>query len=198
MLHIPENTGTTACNIGLDPGSDTLGMACITFSLETGEMLGAWARTLHGAKLARNKVWLTGLFGERVARIEALGENLRALFQHEQPFDIASESPFLGKFAAAYGALVEVICMIRREVMIYDQWKTLSLIDPPSVKKAVGAPIKGGKEGKLLVAKAIKDLVDSGKLKYTGDIPLEDLDEHSNDALAVAYARWLTFRSRFP
>lgn len=198
MLHIPENSPDVATICATDPGSDKLGVAAIRFSLTTGDIVSSSAQTFEGAKLARRKPWVSDLFGDRIARVESLGESYLAFLHHEKPFDIASEAPFMGRFPAAFGALVEVISMLRRQVMTYDSRIGFNLIDPPTVKKAVGAPVKGGKEGKDAVAKAIRDLIARGILKYDGETPIEELDEHSNDALAVGICRWMQFRRHFP
>ncbi|EKD22653.1 MAG: hypothetical protein ACD_84C00020G0001, partial [uncultured bacterium] len=79
---------------------------------------------------------------------------------------------------------------IRRAVMHYDIWTSLDFVDPPTVKKAVGAH---GKSQKYDVRKKVLALKE---LCYNGEIPIELLDEHSIDALAVAYHRLIILRAR--
>jgi Holliday junction resolvasome RuvABC endonuclease subunit len=64
------------------------------------------------------------------------------------------------------------------------------MIDPPSVKKAVGATSHAKKDE---VKAALARLPD---LNYNGPVPLEMLDEHSIDALAVAYCRLKILREQ--
>lgn len=180
MLVIPEGSSSTASIIGLDPGSDSLGTGIIRFDIQTLEIEASFARTIHGSKFARHS-WRNEHHGERAARIYELEEYLLWLFVSEHAFKIASESPFFSVLHPnAYGALTEVICAIRNAMNRYDRYKVLELIDPPSVKNAVGA--KGN---------ADKDPVKAGliampDLNYCGDVPLEHLDSHSCDGLAVA------------
>ena len=60
----------------------------------------------------------------------------------------------------------------------------LTLIDPPTVKKAVGAP---GNADKLVVKNFVKM---SSIINYAGDTPIDLLDEHSIDSIAVNFAQF--------
>jgi Holliday junction resolvasome RuvABC endonuclease subunit len=72
-------------------------------------------------------------------------------------------------------------------MLAYDPWKPLYRVDPPTVKKKVGAP---GNADKNAVKQALLRLPD---LNYQGETPLAMLDEHSVDALAVAYGKWRAY-----
>ena len=191
MLRIPDGYGDTFKIVSLDPASDSLGCAVLTVDAVSFEIVSTEATTFRGSKLARQLEWVLQLHGERIARIAAHEKNLLRIFKELQPFDIVSEAPFMGRFPAAYGALVEVICAIRRAVACYDQWKELNLIDPPTVKLSVGAEVRGGKDS---VRNAILGMAD--KIRYAGTVPLEMLDEHSIDAIAVGICRLQQLRSQ--
>lgn len=183
MLPIPLVGQSTATVVGIDPGTVKLGFSAIEFDVVTFEVVKIESITLDGDKLPSSQ-WTGRLYGDRARRVESLEYHLLQRFEDVQPFGIASEAPFYNqKRPNAYAALMEVICGIRSAVRAYSVSRPLYLIDPPSVKKAVGA---AGNADKLAVQAAIiKHPVISSKLT----VPITTLDEHSLDATAVAY--WL-------
>ncbi len=185
MLRMPSDPGSIISVVGIDPGSTTLGTAVLWIDLNTMKVISSSAKTFHGDRLQGGESWLGDIHGDRFSRIAALEQSLLRLFMHVKPYMIASESPFMSmRRPQAYGVLTEVMCAIRNAVMLYDAWKPLYIIDPPTVKKNVGA---AGNAGKEEVKQALLRLPE---LYYSGETPLELLDEHSVDALAVAYGRW--------
>lgn len=191
MLRVPYGSGSIISIVGIDPGSDTLGTAILWVDLSLMRIVSSSAKTFRGEKLLPNDSWTESLYGNRLARIWALENELVHLFDHVQPFMIASEAPFVNKrFPQAGLALTEVVCAVKNAVIRYDRWKPLSMIDPPTVKRSVNAKVMGGEKGKEEMKRAVLELTD---LHYAGDTPLESLDEHSVDALAVAYGRWHSF-----
>lgn len=186
VLALPSSDDRSSASIlGLDPGSETLGAAILTFDLATLAIIRFEAATYYGSKLP-SRDWTRELYNERAQRIEAHYLNLTRLLRQVQPLAIASEAPFFnGASPNAFGALTEVVCALRQAVNDYDVWKHLYMIDPPSVKVAVGAP--GGTRDKLLVKTcmaAIPQLM--GALVES----FATWDEHSVDAGAVAYCQY--------
>jgi Holliday junction resolvasome RuvABC endonuclease subunit len=197
MLVIPEGASPVGCIVGIDPGSDTLGFAALAVNVMTLEIVESVAFTFSGSKLA-NDGWYGDMHGARAARIAALSEKVAQQLRFYQPNLVASESPFYSQFRPqAYGALTETVDAIRNAVWSYDCWLDLFMIDPPTVKKSVGArnPTKdmSHDEKKSLVKWALMALPD---LNYNGPTPLNMLDEHSIDALAVAYTRLRILREQ--
>jgi Holliday junction resolvasome RuvABC endonuclease subunit len=187
MLRMPYDSGSIISIVGIDPGSTTLGTGTIWVDLTTMRIVASQAVTFHGDRLYRES-WTGGLYGDRIARIWALENSLVHLFQQTQPFLIASEAPFINpRFPQAGLALTEVVMMIRNAINRYDPWKAPLMIDPPTVKNAVGAPGNADKDRVKLALMQLPDLC------YNGAVPLQNLDEHSVDALAVAYCRWRTY-----
>lgn len=185
MLNMPPDSSQVVSIIGIDPGSHCLGVGVIRFDITTLRIVDCDAWTLVGKKLAGKQGWMTDLHGERNGRVYALEQELLRIFQYFQPLEIASESPFINsKFPQAGLALTVVVCGIRQAVMQYDVWKELHLIDPPTVKMAVGAP---GNAPKEVVKEKIMAIPN---LNYIGSMALSSLDEHSIDALAVAFCRF--------
>jgi Holliday junction resolvasome RuvABC endonuclease subunit len=186
MLRLPADSGSLISVVGIDPGTTTLGVAVVWIDLNTMQIVSSEAMTFRGDRLRdEESSWLGNLHNDRLARICALESALLHFLQQVRPFLIASEAPFISmRQPQAYGALTEVMCGILNAVMFYDAWKPLYRIDPPSVKKRVGV---AGNADKHAVKHAVMQLPD---LHYAGDVPLAQLDEHSIDALAVAYGRW--------
>lgn len=186
MLRMPEGASYYATIIGLDPGTDTLGVSILTFNVYSLQIITSEAFTLRGGKMMNKDGWSALQKGERFARIEKLKDKLLDIFNKEMPLFIVSESPFFSRtHPMAYGALMEVLTNIHQAAYEHDPWVTLHTIDPPRIKNAVGA--KGGSK---------KDAVREGVLKlgpelrFIGPGLLEQLDEHAIDALAAAYAQF--------
>lgn len=190
MLAIPQGAQNVATIVGIDPGTDTVGVAILKFDLTTFQIVGVDAQTLHGSKLNKSNIWMSELHGDRASRIYHLQENLESIFNFVQPMDIVAESPFFSRRRPqAYAALTEIVTAIRFAVMRHDGWKQLLLVDPPSVKVAVGAEVQGGKES---VRQALLKILP--ELHYCGMIPFLQLDEHSIDAIAIALWRFYVIR----
>lgn len=190
MLTMPPGASPYACIVGIDPGTLTLGVAKITVDLRDWSIHDSIAWTLNGAKLAGKDNWTQVIHGDRIGRIEALQCALERIFALYEPIEIASESPYFSHLhPGAYGPLVEIITAIRLAVMHYDAWQPLTMIDPPTIKNAVGA--KGAAKKDVMKEKVLGL---ASTLKYNGPTPMEALDEHSIDALAVAFAQYKTAR----
>lgn len=184
MLVIPSYSSSIASIIGIDPGSSNLGIGIIYYDVKTFQIVGSKAFTLNGAKLGKGS-WVTKIHGDRAGRINALGEALlQVILNEEGVTDIVSESPFMSRFAQAFASLTEVVAEVRRVIINHFPWLTLHLIDPPSVKNAVGAK---GNADKDEVKTAISNLPG---FVYNDPDEFMFLDEHSTDALAVAYSRY--------
>ncbi len=188
MLTMPQNSTPLVSIVAFDPGSQMFGVAVLDFNIETLEIVSTEAWTLNAAKLAGKNTWIEELEGNKASRLHALHIALVRLFNYVQPLEIASESPFINqKFPQAGLVLTEVITTIRTAVRQHDVWKVLELIDPPTIKMAVGAP---GNANKDVMKEKILSLIP--QLNYSGEVPPEQLDEHSIDAIAVAYCRYKT------
>lgn len=184
MLPLPAADQNIATIVGIDPGTTRLGLATLEYNVETFEIVRCGARTLHGEKLPGSE-WLGSLYGDRFKRIEAMRDVLTEHFRSVEPVIIASESPFINvKRPAAYGALTEIVYAIKLAVVEYSQWRPLHLLPPSTVKNAVGA--KGGADKDIIK----KSLMKLAAIASTCATDLSELDEHSIDALAVAYCAW--------
>lgn len=176
----------TANIIGIDPGSETLGLSVITFNVTNMEIMSTQAHTFVGSKLPFMNEWDCATHSARFSRINAHAQNLLNVFNHYQPLQVACESPFFNpRRPNAFEVLVEVLNAIRRTVYTYDPWRHLYMIDPPTVKNSVHA--KGGAD-KDVMKMSVSNL--RQELKIINDSQYEMFDEHSIDAIAVAYCRY--------
>jgi Holliday junction resolvasome RuvABC endonuclease subunit len=170
--------------IGIDPGSDKLGVSLYKVEFDTFKILESRAFTIIASKMVNERSWLAQIHSYRTARIYKLRECLLEYFNKIQPSVIACESPFFNpRRPGAFQPLVEVLSMIKDAVIEYSVWQPLFMIDPSSIKNSVHA---AGNADKDKMKESVLKLTD---LAYNGDIELKDLDEHSIDALAVGYCQ---------
>lgn len=186
MLTMPINASSEVTIIGIDPGSSRLGLSILRFSAEwPHNILSTEALTFAADRMTNKESWISENFGHRVDRIQWLENEIYAVLVHVKPIHVGVESPFINALRpAAYGALVEVIGAIRRAVMRYSLWTSLSFVDPPTAKKAIGAPGNAKKEQMYERLMAI-----APTLNFVGPKPIYLLDEHSVDSIAIAL--WL-------
>lgn len=175
--------------VGIDPGSTTLGFSVLEYDARTLRIIRTYAYTFNADKMKLSDLDALS-HSERYARIYALMQALYEAFLELQPTFVISESPFMAmRRPQAYGALVEVVFAIRSALREYDPAMSLDLVDPPSAKNAVGA---SGNAKKEQVAHAIKKILHQICFDSSAsNITFDELDEHSVDAIAIAYSRWL-------
>lgn len=188
MLPIPSDPNLTVSVVGIDPGTEMLGVAAIYFNLTTFQILKINATTFRGSKLPGSE-WTSIIHSDRVMRLQSHRANLINLLNEINPIAISVESPFYtSRMPSAFGALTEVVAMIRSAVLEYDVWRRIYLVDPPNVKKALGAK---GNADKLEVKQALVNMPELSNVIVGG---LDSLDEHSIDAIAVALHLYIQYR----
>lgn len=169
--------------MSVDPGTNALGLSAHEFNLTHGTMTVLDAYTVNVPRVT-NLYCSDTLFyhDERVAKLKAIEMSISNYARAWEIENAVSEAPYMGKFPAAYSALVSCINAIRSGCSFYDATIYLQVIDPATVKKQLGVP--GNSGDKSLVIKAIEksDIID------TSLIDLSKLDEHSIDAIAVGHA----------
>lgn len=169
--------------ISIDPGTNSFGIAILDIVQES-KLYVRYADTINVEKISRPFIGINEVHGEKVAKLFALERFLIEFLMENTPHRVVSESPYMGRFPAAFGALVECLTAIRRALMTYDLNLPLNLIDPASVKQAIGVNGKSG--DKSLMAKAVASL--DGYIDFDEGVVLSDLDEHAIDAIAVGAA----------
>lgn len=190
MIHlIPHNAGDVASIIGIDPGSEHIGIARIDFNVVTLDIVRTMAQTFVGSKLSFMNKWIAETHSDRFARIEAHKRNLHLVLNECRPVVVACESPFFNALRPnAFQVLVEVLTALKYTCYEYDPELLFTMIDPPSAKKAVGAKGNAKKEDMRTAVLQLPDLC------FAGTTPLHFLDEHSIDSIAIAYSKIQEFR----
>lgn len=174
--------------MGIDPGTDTLGVSVLDVCLATNRVSIIDAKTYSGSALSKDLFpHLRTIHGDKYGRLKAHELNLYWIIEGYGPHEVISESPYMGSFASTYGALLQCLMCINNALMAYDWRMPLLLVDPASVKKNIGVNGKSG--DKSLMTKAVLSLIQTGALHNPNNIDIEALDEHSIDSIAVAYVR---------
>lgn len=178
MLFIPEADPCVRI-MGFDPGGK-LGMAVLEVNLITERVCVKMAGTLSSDKAPTRYPVVFEYHGAPIARHHFVKDELRCIFDQYRPHVVASEAPFMGRLPQVFKSLVLLVYNIRLALFDYDTHKPLILLDPPSVKKSVGAK---GRSDKDVMKEAVM------KLDIESDVVLSELDEHGIDAIAVAYSQ---------
>lgn len=181
MLYVPPSDEPFRI-VGIDPGSDTMGLCVFHVHLEKRTAVVVDGHTVNATLLSARIPQMQEIYGDKIARLCAINDYLTQYLSHHQPHAVITEMPFMGRFPAAFAALTECVSIIRQAVMNYDPYVGLQSVDPPSAKKAVGVSGKGS--NKEEVADAICHLPD---LEYHPDVNPHLFDEHTSDSAAVAY-----------
>ena len=179
MLHVPESPVCYRI-LSIDPGTDTLGVGVLDCDLKEGQVQVQHGGTLVSSRGLHFFDHIEESFGTRQAKLHSHAQRLHWLLHHYQPQAVICESPYMGRFAQAFRALVECLTMIQSCVHQYNPSLAIETVDPPSAKKAVGASGRGG--DKNPIRRAIAQLQ---WLEFHPSLDLSQLDEHAIDALAV-------------
>jgi crossover junction endodeoxyribonuclease ruvC len=167
--------------MAIDPGSSCLGVAIYKLNFHTREIIESSAFTLHAKESFHYSRCLGETFGDKYTRLMALENELRELFQYYNPSIVMCESPFFNSFTPnAYAILTELVNLIQNTLRNYNNHIPFFKVDPPTAKKAVGAKGNAKKEEMTVAIDKIKH-----QLKLIN--PVNELDEHSIDALAIGY-----------
>lgn len=171
----------------IDPGSDTLGLAVMDYYIPDRTLTVIDLTTLHASKQIKDHPMLVEYHGEKFARLWVIGQILTHYIDHYQPDGFISESPFLGKFAASFRALVECMLVIEQRVIAYTAHIPLETVDPVRAKQAVGIKAKGSTKEDVANA-VIAEL----RIQFAEGIARLGRTEHEYDACAVGFYKFKT------
>lgn len=169
--------------VGIDPGTDKLGFSVYNYHLTERRIVSSAATTLVGSKMISCDPFID-VHGKRARRLNGLSAVLTQYFQIFNPVAVACEHPFYNMARpSAFEPLLESILAVRSALFEHDPQMQVIAVDPSSAKNAVGA--KGGdkKDKMQLAVQALAPVISFNPLVF--GMPLESLDEHSIDALAV-------------
>lgn len=164
----------------IDPGTDTLGVAILDVYLIRRIIRVVEVRTFRASDHFASVQHFNYLHSDRTLRMYWHGINLTNLLFAWMPQAVIAEAPYMGRFPAAYEALVECRAMIRQAVWDYHPGIPLLLVDPPTAKKSVGAIVKKG--SKENVQESVLKLP---FVEWYQPLGIDQIDEHGFDAIAV-------------
>lgn len=170
--------------IAIDPGLNRMGVSVLDVDLINQKIYILYAETIDSVKGIRQKPNVgVGRFSERMAKVHYLRSNLESLFRKWQPLTVVYETPFFRRFPQPYEALIQSVEAIRGACVSYSPLVELDGIDPPTVKKAVGAKGDSSKDAVYKAIHALPEIVYSEETRSL----LSSLSEHSSDSIAVGY-----------
>jgi len=181
--------------LSIDPGGDTIG-----FAISEWDMCRGLIRPLHAfthrvdQSLRREYKYLEDHYDPLDIRMVCIHDVVSRLYRDWGIWQVAHETPFMGSFAQAYASLTAVCTQIRQAAIRHYPPLPVFGYSPSEVKRAVGVP--GRSNDKSLMFEAIQRCphLDLSRIHET----LQELDEHSVDAIAVAVAHYKTHWEDFP
>lgn len=179
MLSLP-NAGESFRVLGIDPGSTSLGLSILEWSMDGNQFLVTHTETLF--LTGRDFPLAAEHHGIRLSRHFELEDKLHSFMLTFRPHAIASESPFMGQFATAFKALSECLVVLQRYMYQYNPHLTFHYYAPKQVKSAVGVVLTGNKGRKK--EDNMNAVFNHPQLIWQVD--QAQLDEHTVDATAVA------------
>ena len=167
--------------LSIDPGTYHTGIAIMDLDY-LGKINIRFVETIDSEHLSLTMGDVIHIHGDRFARILAITRQITHLMELYKPNVIVSESPYMGRFPTAYGALMEVLAMIRLTIYQCNPSMEFLTIEPSVVKQAFN--VKGTSGNKQLMYEGLLKL----NLDFDTYLHWQNFDEHSIDAIAVGYA----------
>lgn len=171
--------------LGIDPGSTAMGLALFDLDLKNQKIVGIQAWTIKTDKLKNDTGLPEELYADRQIRLHKLYLAMKRLLTQEHVNHVAYEGPFMNRLQpSAYGPLVALMTMVHLAVMETASGMGFSVFQPQQVKKSFGVAGKKGKEVMLEALSLNDDLMSA--MAFSNCL-LNELDEHSVDAIAAGY-----------
>lgn len=167
--------------ITIDPGTNTCGFSITTVNLATRQITIADAYTVKGNGFITKQKDFVAMHGDKEAKLNGYHKHLYTLCMRHEPYLVASEAPFFGRFAAAGLALTKQVYSFRMAVRAYDKWCPMLLVEPTTLKKFMKT--KGNSKDKSLMHNALKARQD---ILYGDHLDVKSMDEHTVDAICVS------------
>lgn len=169
--------------IGIDPSVNNFGISIYSIDYLSRKINSIEAFTLKNQRLYDNSTLDEDLYSDRNIKIYKLKNHFINILANINPSLVICESPFYNpSMPNAYASLVQIIQTIQFACLEYNNNIYFSTIEPLLVKKTIGAGMTTGKidvkdsvlRNELIMSKIINNVI--------------ELDEHSIDAIAIAYS----------
>lgn len=171
--------------VGIDPGISNMGMSAISVSPDLTTINYIHADTSHGDKAILD-VPSTYTVDARFTKLLYHSNNLTKWLLKYRPSYISYEEPFIhGTRPTAYGALVESVSYIKSTSFNFNPNINIYGYTPLNIKKTVHTE---SFKGKGFVLDALNNINEIKNQMVPG------LDEHSIDAIAIAYTHLVYLR----
>lgn len=163
----------------LDPGVSKTGVAVLEVYASDRIPTVLFVETVDGARLARRNPAGVAAHGERFTKITSIKNKITKLAAEYQVDYIVTEVPYLGRFAAAFAALSEMVLVFAQIAADSDHVLDFIRIEPSVAKKYMGVP--GGSKDKSAMTHALA----GHPIEWMPGYSISELDEHSIDAICV-------------
>lgn len=166
--------------ISIDPGTNACGFVNLEIDLDAKAIHISNAYTYFGKEPLKRSKEFAELYCERDARNKGYHDHLYKMVNRLDPYMVACEAPYLGRFANAFGALKEQLMIFRMACWKYSHYLPFELVEPSVVKKHMKVPGKSGDKDLMTIA-----LSKRTDISYSDHIDFSKLDEHSIDAVCI-------------
>jgi Holliday junction resolvasome RuvABC endonuclease subunit len=163
--------------LGIDPGINHLGVAILSKNYTDSKIKIEYVKTFHTETY--NIHFSNEEIIQRFNKIKYLEKLLFNLLMDYYPNKVITEVMYFNKFPQSFRDLTECIYMIQNLIYNFDSTIEFEKIEASKVKQFLKVSGKSG--DKLLVKEKIL------KLNLLSEYTLNDLDEHSLDAIGIAY-----------
>ena len=181
-LYVPAGYGQFKM-VSFDPGLNNTGVCAMDIDSRTGAILSIEASTLRNNKLCNWDGLDEEVTTERMIKLFKLKTAIVHVLANYNPVWVGCEAPFFNSLMPmAFGYLLEVVSVIHGSVIDYNPNIPFELESPQSVKKSLGVAGKPGKEVVLEAMRGIPEIMNALRT------PIETLDEHAIDSVAVGYS----------
>ena len=181
MLHHPQGSQHYVV-LGIDPGVNRMGFGVIHIELHSMQAQLIHAGTLSSIKLMRYYGFNAEQHSISDLKLKAMGWAFKDILATHQPHCVVCEGAYVGEFVTSYESLIKTQSMLRHHLRHYDPHLSLTMVDAPRVKNAIGVCGRG--RDKELMQRQL--LTYRQQLNTTSEY-LMALDNNAVDAVAVAW-----------
>lgn len=165
--------------VSIDPGLNNTGVTVLSVNLIAREIVSLVSFTIRTDNQISD-LYPHDYMNDRSKKFMVLSPSLEKAFHFYRPDCIVYETPFFfGAKPMAFGALSEVVSIIKLAAINYNSQVPVYGIEPTLIKKIVKSKDYKDKEGTRTALQVL------GFEKY---IDFTGLDEHSIDSISVGYA----------
>lgn len=187
---ITYNPNDPVLSFAVDPGTSTLGLTIVKV-LPDSTLELVHSETIEIDKEIRRSTEYQHLAEEYSmmdARLSVIRDCLLELLLEYEPHVLSVETPYMGRFPAAYRALVLCMSAVLKSFRDYNDDLPIHFIEPSSAKAAVGVVKKGSHKDVVERLLRARFKPNCKKKEFHESELIEFMDEHQWDSLAVNYA----------